>query len=584
MIHTASSVPLSAWLGLASVVLLLGLLVHGRLPATSLFALWAVAYVLVGWVPQPTFLSGYVNSALVTLVLLLLVSVALERSFLIQRLSQMVASGSERSAVLRLSGIAGAISAFLNNTAVVAGLMGMVSRQTKIAPSRLLIPLSYASVLGGITTLVGTSTNLVVDSLVQQAGLPALGMFQFTAVGLPVAVMSLLALWWSSRFLPRYQDTQSQAQNHYFLETQVAQASPLVGRSIEENGLRELDGLFLLEIVRAGRLISPVGPQEVILAGDQLIFTGAVDKVHVLKKFSGLEVFGARANDLLASNLIEVVISQQSDLINKTLRDVNFRDLFDAGVVGIRRGERRLTGQLGRIDLRVGDSLLLAAGKGFRQRNNVARNFHVLTAESLKPTLRPWENTLALGGFLSAILLSAFGAISLLQAMVLLLGLLLVTGILTAGDLRRRFPFEIWLIVGSALTIAVGLEKTGASALVASGIQSVFGEMGPLGALIGVYLLTLVLTELVTNNAAAALGIPIALATASALGVSPTPFIMATAYAASACFLLPYGYQTHLMVYSAGRYKVLDYLRAGWPVSLAYSVSVIALVPMVFPF
>jgi len=584
MTYTAPFAPLSAWLGLASVVLLLGLLVHGRLPATSLFALWAVAYVLVGWVPQPTFLSGYVNSALVTLVLLLLVSVALERSFLIQRLSQIVASGSERSAVLRLSGIAGAISAFLNNTAVVAGLMGMISRQTKIAPSRLLIPLSYASVLGGITTLVGTSTNLVVDSLVQQAGLPALGMFQFTAVGLPVAVVSLLALWWSSRFLPRHQDAQSQVQNNYFLEAQVAQSSPLVGRSIEENGLRELDGLFLLEIVRTGRLISPVGPQEVILAGDQLIFTGAVDKVHVLEKFSGLEVFGARANDLLASNLIEVVISQQSDLINKTLRDVNFRDLFDAGVVGIRRGERRLTGQLGRIDLRVGDSLLLAAGKGFRQRNNIARNFHVLTAESLKPTLRPWENTLALGGFLSAILLSAFGAISLLQAMVLLLGLLLVTGILTAGDLRRRFPFEIWLIVGSALTIAVGLEKTGASALVASGIQSVFGDMGPLGALIGVYLLTLVLTELVTNNAAAALGIPIALATASALGVSPTPFILATAYAASACFLLPYGYQTHLMVYSAGRYKVLDYLRAGWPVSLAYSVSVIALVPMVFPF
>ena len=584
MLHAYAPLPLSAWLGLASAVLLLALLVHGRLPATGLFALWAVAYVLVGWVPQPTFLAGYVNSALVTLVLLLLVSVALERSFLIQRLSQMVASGSERSAVMRLSGIAGAISAFLNNTAVVAGLMGMVSRQTKIAPSRLLIPLSYASVLGGITTLVGTSTNLVVDSLVQQAGLPALGMFQFTAVGLPVAVVSLLALWWSSRFLPRHQDAQSQAQNHYFLETQVAQASPLVGKSIEENGLRELDGLFLLEIVRAGRLISPVGPQEVILAGDQLIFTGAVDKVHVLEKFSGLEVFGARANDLLASNLIEVVISQQSDLINKTLRDVNFRDLFDAGVVGIRRGERRLTGQLGRIDLRVGDSLLLAAGKGFRQRNNIARNFHVLTAESLKPTLRPWENTLALGGFSSAILLSAFGAISLLQAMVLLLGLLLVTGILTAGDLRRRFPFEIWLIVGSALTIAVGLEKTGASALVASGIESVFGDMGPLGALIGVYLLTLVLTELVTNNAAAALGIPIALATANALGVSPTPFIMATAYAASACFLLPYGYQTHLMVYSAGRYKVLDYLRTGWPVSLAYSVAVIALVPMVHTF
>jgi di/tricarboxylate transporter len=281
---------------------------------------------------------------------------------------------------------------------------------------------------------------------------------------------------------------------------------------------------------------------------------------------------------------VEVVVSQQSDLINKTLRDVNFRDLFDAGVVGIRRGERRLTGQLGRIDLRVGDSLLLAVGQGFRERNNIARNFHLLTVESLKPALRPWQNWLAVGGFFLAIAVAALELISLLKAMLLLLGLLIVSGILSAGDLRRRFPFEILIIVGSALTIAVGLESTGASALVADGIQSVFGGMGPLGALVGVYLLTWILTELVTNNAAAALGIPIALATAQSLGVNPMPFIMATAYAASACFILPYGYQTHLMVYSAGRYRVLDYVRVGLPVSLAYGCTVIALVPLVFPF
>ena len=575
---------LSAWVALLSIGVLLALLVRDKASATALFVLWAVAYVLVGWVPQPTLLAGYVNPGLVTLVLILLVSVALERSSLIAGLSTLVAAGGERAAVMRLGGIAAAVSAFLNNTAVVAGLIGMVSRQTKVAPSRLLIPLSYASVLGGITTLVGTSTNLVVDSLVQQAGLPPLGMFQFTAVGLPVALVCLLVLLWSSRTLPAHADAEQIAQNHYFLETAVAEGSVLVGRSIEENGLRELDGLFLLEIMRAGRLLSPVAPQEVILAGDQLIFTGAVDKVQILERFAGLEVFGARANDLLSSNLIEVVVSQQSDLVNKTLREVNFRNLFDAGVVGIRRGDRRLTGQLGRIDLKVGDSLLLAAGKGFRQRNNLSRNFHVLTPESLKPTLRPWQNNLALGGFLSAIVLSALGAISLLQAMVILLGILLLTGILSAGDLRRRFPFEIWLIVGSALTIAVGLQKTGASALVAQGIQFVFGDMGPVGALIGVYLLTLLMTELVTNNAAAALGIPIALATASAMGVSATPFIMVTAYAASACFLLPYGYQTHLMVYSAGRYRVLDYLSAGWPVSLAYGITVLMLVPVVFPF
>jgi di/tricarboxylate transporter len=237
---------LSAWVALLSIGVLLALLVRDKTSATALFVLWAVAYVLV----------GYVNPGLVTLVLILLVSVALERSSLIARLSTLVAASGERAAALRLGGIAAAVSAFLNNTAVVAGLMGMVSRQTKVAPSRLLIPLSYASVLGGITTLVGTSTNLVVDSLVQQAGPPPLGMFQFTAVGLPVALLCLLVLLWSSRTLPAHDDAQKIVQNHYFLETAVAQESALVGRSIEDNGLRELDGLFLLEIVRAGRLLS----------------------------------------------------------------------------------------------------------------------------------------------------------------------------------------------------------------------------------------------------------------------------------------------------------------------------------------
>jgi di/tricarboxylate transporter len=575
---------LTAWLGLASIIFLVVLLVRGRIPAASLFAIWAVGFVLVGWVPQENFLLGYANSALVTLVLILLVSVALERSFLVQGFSKLVVGGSDRSAILRLAVFVAPISAFLNNTAVVAGLMGAISKQTKIAPSRLLIPLSFVSVLGGITTLVGTSTNLVVDSMVQQAGFPALGMFQFAAVGVPVALISLLALFWSSRSLPAHQETQAHLPNQYFLEAQISKGSLLEGKSIEENGMRELDGLFLLEIVRSGRLLSPVTPQEIIQSGDQLIFTGAIDKIYLLQKFNGLEVFGASANHLLASNLVEAVVSQQSDLVNKTLREVNFRDLFDAGVVGIRRGDRRLTGQLGRIELKVGDSLLLAVGPSFKGRHNIARNFHVLTADSLKPTLRPWQNQIVLGGFFLAIILAAAGLISLLKAMVILLGLLLVAGILSAGELRRRFPFEIWLIVGSALTIAAGLEKTGASALVAAGIQSIFGSMGPLGALIGVYLLTLLLTEIVTNNAAAALGVPIALATAQSLGVDSMPFIMATAYAASACFILPYGYQTHLMVYSAGRYRAMDYVRAGWPVSLAYGVTVIALVPLIFPF
>jgi di/tricarboxylate transporter len=161
---------------------------------------------------------------------------------------------------------------------------------------------------------------------------------------------------------------------------------------------------------------------------------------------------------------------------------------------------------------------------------------------------------------------------------------LLATRMLTPGELRRRFPFDLWLIIGSALTIAAGLEQSGASALMAQGIQQAFGGYGVWGAFVGVYLLTWVLTELVTNNAAAALVFPISLATARAFGVDPMPFVMVVAYAASACFLLPFGYQTHLMVYSAGRYRMRDYLKSGWPVSLAYAAGVLVLVPLVFPF
>lgn len=578
---------ITPWLVLGSVGLLLALLIHGRLAPVVLFTGWAVGYFLLGLVNQGTFLSGYTNPALVTLLILLLVSLALERSPLVASVSQRMIRGGERASVWRLSMVATALSAFLNNTAVVGGLLGAVSRQQRVAPSKLLIPLSYASVLGGITTLVGTSTNLVVNSLAVQAGLPALGMFQFTAVGVSVALLCLMAMVWSSRWLPRHgaQADAEAAGQPYFLETQVSADSPLVGRSIEANGLRNLQGLFLVEILRDGRLLSPVGPDEVIEANDHLIFTGEVDKVQALQRFAGLQVFGAdHARELLASNLMEVVLTQQSELVNKTLREVDFRNLFDAGVVGIRRGERRLTGQLGRIELKVGDSLLLAVGPDFRQRKNLDRNFHLISEEPLRPALQPWENRVAVGGFAAVIATSALGWVPLLHGLLVLLGVLLATRLLSPGELRRRFPFDLWLIIGSALTIAAGLEQSGASALIAHGIQQVFGGYGVWGAFVGIYLLTWVLTELVTNNAAAALAFPIALATARAFGVDPTPFVMVVAYAASACFLLPFGYQTHLMVYSAGRYRTLDYLKAGWPVSLTYAVAVLTLVPWVFPF
>ena len=575
---------MTAWWVLLSVGALLILLVQGRFSPAALFSGWAVAYVLCGVIGQQALLSSYTNPALITLIILMLVSLALERSPLLERCSTALLKGNETLATLRLMGVTAALSAFLNNTAVVGSLLGAISRQRHIPASRLLIPLSYASILGGVTTLVGTSTNLVVNSFVIDAGLPPLGMFQFAIVGMPVALLCLLGLLLSARLLPRNSLQNKDSAQPYFLEAWVSAESPLVGHSIERNQLRNLDGLFLLEIVRQGRLMSPVSPDEVIQAQDVLVFTGEVEKVQALQRFSGLQLFGDKADDLLASNLVEVVISNESELAKRTLQEVDFRTMFNAGVVGIRRGERRLTGQLGQIPLKVGDSLLLAVGPDFTQHRNIDRNFHLLSGSLQRPKLSPQQSMLAFLGFGSVIMAAALDWLPLLNGLLLLLAVLLLTRTLNVSELRRRFPFELMLIIGSALAIAKALESSGAAALVADGIRYVFNGHGVFAAFVGVYLMTLLLTETVTNNAAAALAFPIGLSTAQAFGVDPMPFIMAVAFGASACFMVPFGYQTHLMVYSPGRYRMLDYIKTGLPISLLYSAGVITLVPMAFPF
>ncbi|PRY66020.1 SLC13 family permease [Halomonas ventosae] len=572
------------WAVLISIAGLLALLISGRVRPAIAFVSLAGAYLLAGLVDTATLLRQYTNPALATLMLLLLVSLALERTPLLDWLSQRLLRGKERSATARLMATSAVLSAFLNNTAVVAAFLGAISRQTRIAPSRLLIPLSYASILGGMTTLVGTSTNLVVNSFALGSGGFELGMFQFSLVGVPVALLTFGVLLWRARALPYHMPEETADKLAYFLAADLQPGSELIGRSIEANGLRSLEGLYLLEIERNGRLISPVGPEEILHEGDTLVFTGEVSKVQALQRFPGLKLFGHQADDLLATNLVEVVISHESELAGQTLQELDFRSMFNAGVVGIRRGGKRLEGQLGQIPLRTGDCLLMAVGSDFRQHRNIDRNFHLLSGSLTRPPLNRLESGLTLAGFVSVIGLAAAELLPLFHGLLLLMAGLLVGKVLSPAELRRRFPFELWVIIGSALAIAQGLEASGAADRLAAGMQLLFSGHGVYAAFIGCYVLTLLLTETVTNNAAAALAFPVAWTTAQAFGVDPMPFIMAVAYGASACFLIPYGYQTHLMVYSPGRYRMGDFLRVGLPVSLTYSGGVLLLTPLVFPF
>ena len=573
-----------AWGVLASVGVLLCLLIQGRFSPATLFCSWAGGFLLLGVVEQQQLLSSFSNPALAVLLLLLLASLALERMPLLDILAGWLFSKNEPRSIIKLTALTSLLSAFLNNTAVVSTLLGAINKQPHLAASRLLIPLSYASILGGITTLIGTSTNLVVNSFVLEAGLPELTMFQFSLVGVPLALLCLVTLWWSARRLPHQSISEQQAIRAYFLEAGILPCSPLIGRTILENQLRQLDGLFLLEIVRQGRSLSPVSPKEVLVAHDVLVFTGAVEKVQALQSFAGLQLFGTRADSLLANNLVEVVISNQSELAKRTLRDVDFRTMFNAGVVGIRRGDKQLTGQLGQIPLRVGDSLLLAVGSDFIQHRNISRNFHVLSHQLQRPKLSGRQSWATLVGFVGVIILSTLSVMPLLNGLLLLLAGLLLGKILTIGELRRRFPFQVWLVVGAALVVAKGLEQSGGAHLITQGISTLFGGYGVYSAFIGIFLLTLLLTETVTNNAAAALVFPIALSTAHAFDANALPFVMAVAYGASACFLIPSGYQTHLMVYSLGRYRVKDFIKVGLPISIVYIIGAILLIPWVFPF
>lgn len=573
-----------AYVVLASIALLLVLLIRGRQAPALLFGIWSTTYLLCGLVNESFFLQSFTNSALSTLIVLLMVSLALERSPILDWLSENIIQGTTAVAVFRLSVVTIAFSAFLNNTAVVGAFLGLVKKQQRIAPSKLLIPLSYAAIFGGTVTLIGTSTNLVVNSFTVNAGLPAISMFQLAWVGLPAALVGTIALLITNRMLPDHHANSDEANQPYFLEAGVMTGSPLIGHSIDENRLRNLNGLFLAEILRNDRLISPVTPEEIIEAGDILIFSGETQKVQALGDFQGLEIFGTKTDSLLKRNLVEVVISNQSELPSQTLRDVDFRAMFDAAVVGIRRGERRLTGQLGRIPLCVGDSLILAVGPDFHLHRNIHRNFHVLDESLLPPRLNNLQNIIALSGFTLVITCSALGWFSLLNGLLALLLLLLACKALSLAELRRRFPFDLIVIIGSALTMAEVLDKSGGAALIAASVHLLFSDFGVYGALIGVYLMTMFLTEFISNNAAAALAFPVAVSSAQAFGVDPLPFIMIILYGASAGFILPFGYQTHMMVYSPGRYRLIDFVRCGVPTSIAFGATVLLLVPVFFPF
>lgn len=563
-------------------IALVSCLLLGRWRPTWLFGGAMLACYTCGLVTTEEVLQKSVNQGLVTLLLLLLVSVGLEKMDWLLTLSRRLISPRYSISVLRLSAVTAVMSAFVNNTAVVAILANGVKNNAHHPASKLLIPLSYAAILGGTTTLIGTSTNLIVNSFLIDAGQPGLAFFDFFKVGGLAAIAGIFTLLLSGRLLPVREVKKIKAAE-FFVEAKVQPDSSLIGRTVVENGLRNLESLFLVEIIRGGHLVSPVPPGELLDAGDVLIFSGDVKEISRLQQFHGLELF-ASSSGLLDKNLTEVVVMPDATIVGKTIKEVGFRAMFDAAVVGMRRGGERLSGKLGSIALRPGDSMLLAVGPDFSDRNNIDKNFAVLSGIQLERGLTPTKNAAVSIAFMAVIVLAACEILPLFKGLFLMLAGMLGTGIVTSDELKRRFPYSFWIIIGSALVLAQALSNTGLVVLIADALHGNLAAVNPVIAMAGIFFATLLLTELMTNNAAAALSFPIAFGLAQSFGVSPMPFVMAVAYGASASFLTPYGYNTNLMVQNIAGYRLRDYARAGLPVSIIYSLVVLYAIPRVFPF
>ncbi|WP_462169250.1 SLC13 family permease [Pseudoalteromonas lipolytica] len=560
---------------------ILGLVILKTRPV-NIFGGTLISLIAFNLVTKEQFLASIANSGLVTLILLILCSLALEKTRLLRIIASKVIVGNYNVTWLRLFGVTTIFSSILNNTAVVATLLSPIRNNPHHFSSKLLLPLSYASILGGTLTLIGTSTNLIVNSMYIESTGHSLSFFSFTAIGALLVICCGFVLFFCSKSLPSI--TQSKVTTEgYFIDAKVITGSELIGRSVELNGLRHLESLFLAEIVRDNYLISPVSPSEVILDGDRLIFCGDINKLMQLGQFSGLEIF-AEKNGKLSSNLTEVVVKEESIISGKTLKSTGFRALFDAAVVAIRRDGAQVSGKLGDVVIRPGDFLVLAVGEDFKTRTNINKNFIVLSGVEPESRINGWRAWLSIGGFICVICFAAFGLIDLLEGLVLLLGALLFSNTLTVNEIVRRLPVDIWLVVSTAILLSNALVNSGVVSLFEGFIHNFNDPNYVYIALAFIYVVTWLMTELVTNNAAAALMFPISYTVALGFGVDVLPFVMTVAFAASGSFVSPYGYQTNLMVFNAGNYTLSDFMKIGLPVSFVYACIVIIFVPILFPF
>jgi len=584
------------YFSLAVVIGVLVILTFSNL-ATDLVLIGSVVILLVTNILTPAeAFKGMSNEGMLTVAVLYVVSAAVRETGGVDwiALKMFGRPKSQLGAITRLMFPTMTLSAFLNNTPLVAMLIPAVndfSKRQKIPASKLMIPLSYAAILGGTCTLIGTSTNMVVDGLVKKTeGLPPLHMFDITWVGLPAAVIGGLFMVFAAHYLLPDRSAGVSRQDdprEYTVEMQVETDSPLVGQTIEHAGLRHLPSLYLAEIDRDGVAIPAVSPQEVLQGGDRLLFVGAVESVVELQRIRGLvpatdDVFKLKAPRTQRC-LIEAVVSNTCPGIGKTIRESRFRSQYNAVVVAVARNGERLHQKIGDIELRAGDVLLVEAHPSFAEQNRNSRDFFLVSQVEDSSVRRHDKSFLAIGLLVGMVILMSLNIIPTILITLVVAGLMLLTKCISISAARKAVDWEVLVAIAASFALGEALERTGAAKLIANSATNIAGG-SPWWTLAMLYLVTLIVTELITNNAAAALMFPFAISMAKGLGVSHMPFVITVMMAASAGFATPIGYQTNLMVYGPGGYRFSDYLRVGVPLDILIMIVTVILAPLAFPF
>jgi di/tricarboxylate transporter len=547
-------------------------------PATVLGAV--VLLLVVGVVTPEQAFSGFSNPAPITVAALYVLARAVEKTGALQPLvsATLGQAGRARGALLRLVVPTAAASAFLNNTPIVAMLVPQVSdwaERRGQSPSRYLMPLSFAAILGGVVTTIGTSTNLVISGLLEASGEAPLGMFEISRVGLPVAFVGLVALVLLAPVLiPERRPARRELDEDFreFVVNMLVQpGGPMDGRSVADAGLRHLQGVFLVEIERGGDLIAPVTPTTALHGGDRLTFVGKADLIVDLQAMRGLAL-AERAHtgglDSARHTFFEAVVGATSPLVGRTLKEISFRGRYQAAVVAIHRAGDRVKGKLGEVKLHVGDTLMILADPGFRARYRDRNDFLLVSTLGGAPpvaTGRAWIVFAVAVGIVGG---AALGLLPILHLSLLGALALVATGVLTSSEARRSVDMSVIVVIAAAFGLGAAMANSGLATMVAGWLVETLGGFGPTGVLLGLVVATIVLLSIITNNAAAVLMFPIATSAASTLGLEARPFAIAIAVAASASFLTPIAYQTNLMVYGPGGYRFSDYLRLGGAMTL----------------